>query len=82
METSQINKGTGAGGANTNIYGKKFEDKTNNESRLIEQGFAKTIINKKTKFGYYLSKSLEDKKIIFVLQSGLKEYIYKFYNIE
>ena len=25
-----INKGTGAGGANTNYYGKKFEEKTNN----------------------------------------------------
>lgn len=77
-----INKGTGAGGANTNLYGKIFEEKTNNEKRLLEQGFAKTAINKKTKFGYYLSKTFEDKKIIFVLQSGLKEYIKTFYSIE
>ena len=31
-----INKGTGAGGANTNYYGKKFEEKTNNEQILLE----------------------------------------------
>jgi hypothetical protein len=77
-----INKGTGAGGANTNLYGKIFEEKTNNETRLLEQGFTKTAMNKKTKFGYYLSKTFEDKKIVFVLQSGLKEYIKTFYNIE
>ena len=34
-----INKGTGAGGANTNFYGKKFEDKTNNQNRLLEMGY-------------------------------------------
>jgi len=82
VSTQIINKGTGAGGANTNLYGKIFEEKTNNETRLLEQGFTKTTINKKTKFGYYLSKTFEDKKIIFVLQSGLKEYIKTFYNIE
>jgi len=82
VSTHIINKGTGAGGANTNLYGKIFEEKTNNETRLLEQGFTKTAINKKTKFGYYLSKTFEDKKIVFVLQSGLKEYIKTFYNIE
>jgi hypothetical protein len=82
VSTQIINKGTGAGGANTNLYGKIFEEKTNNETRLLEQGFTKIAINKKTKFGYYLTKTFEDKKIIFVLQSGLKEYIKTFYNIE
>ena len=33
-----INKGKGAGGANTNYHGKKFEEKTNNERRLLEMG--------------------------------------------
>jgi len=33
-----INKGTGAGGANTNYYGKQFEEKTNNQDRLLEMG--------------------------------------------
>ena len=35
-----VNKGTGAGGANTNYYGKKFEEKTNNEKRFV-MGFNK-----------------------------------------
>lgn len=34
-----VNKGTGAGGANTNLNGKKFEDKTNNIPRLFENGY-------------------------------------------
>ena len=36
-----INKGSGAGGANTNYYGKKFEEKTNNQQRLSEMGYTK-----------------------------------------
>jgi hypothetical protein len=76
------NKGTGAGGSNTNYFGKKFEEKTNNEPRLLETGFTKTIINKKTKFGYYLTKTFEDKTVTFVSQNGLKEYIHLKYGIE
>ena len=30
-----LNRGSGAGGANTNYYGKKFEEKTNNKERLL-----------------------------------------------
>ena len=70
-----VNKGTGAGGANTNLNGKKFEDKTNNIPRLFENGYEKIILNKKTK-------TFEDKKIIFVSQSGLKDYIKHKYNIQ
>ena len=70
-----INKGTGAGGANTNLYGKKFEENTDNIPRLLENGYEKIILNKKTKYGYYLTKTFEDKKIIFASQSGLKDYI-------
>ena len=44
-----VNKGTGAGGANTNFNGKKFEDKTNNIPRLFENGYEKIILNKKQK---------------------------------
>ena len=45
------NRGTGAGGAKTNENGKTFEDLTNNETRLVSQGFTKTLLNK-NKFGY------------------------------
>ena len=79
-----INKGTGAGGANTNYYGKKFEEKTNNETRLLEKGFIKYSFTKnpKKQSDYYLSKTVDDKTIVFVLQNGLKIYMKNKYNIE
>ena len=78
------NKGTGAGGANTNLYGKKFEDKTNNQERLVEIGYVKNIYAKKQKKAndYYLSKTFEDKTVVFVLQNGLKTYMKYKYNID
>lgn len=79
-----INKGTGAGGANTNYYGKKFEEKTNNQQRLIEMGYIKNSFTKKPKkaYDYYLSKTFDDKSIVFVLQNGLKMYMKNKYNID
>jgi len=79
-----INKGTGAGGSNTNYYGKKFEDKTNNQIRLLEMGYVKNSFTKKpkTEYDYYLSKTFEDKTIVFVLQNGLKMYMKNKYNVE
>ena len=72
-----MNKGTGAGGANTNYYGKKFEEKTNNEQRLLESGYIKaSFTNKPNKaYDYYLIKTYETKTIVFVLQNGLKLYM-------
>ena len=78
-----INKGTGAGGANTNCYGKKFEDKTNNQNRLLEMGYIKNSYTKSKKTNdYYLVKTFEDKTIVFVLQNGLKTYMKYKYNID
>lgn len=79
-----VNKGTGAGGANTNLYGKKFEEKTNNQTRLFENGYTRHSFTQKPKkaYDYYLSKTFEDKTIIFVLQNGLKMYMKHKYNIE
>ena len=89
VETKQpmniiVNKGTGAGGANTNYFGKKFEEKTNNQIRLLNDGYTKNSFTKKTKkaYDYYLSKTFEDKTIVFVLQNGLKWYMKNKYNIE
>lgn len=81
---SQINKGTGAGGANTNLYGKKFEEKTNNYHRLLSSGYTKFGLNKnpKKESDFYLSKDFEDKTIVFTLQSGLKVFIKKNFNID
>lgn len=77
----KINKGTGGGGSNTNYHGKKFEERTNNEPRLLEKGYVKYSFSKK-KYDYYLSETFEDKSIIFVLQSGLKIYMKNKYNID
>ena len=55
-----INKGTGAGGANTNYYGKLFEEKTNTRERLLEMGYVEYSFTKAKTKGvgyYYLSKS-------------------------
>jgi hypothetical protein len=79
------NKGTGAGGTNTNFYGKKFEDKTNNQTRLLNDEYIKHsfVYKKQTKANYYyLSKIFQDKTIVFVLQNGLKTYMKYKYNIE
>ena len=76
-----VNNGTGAGGANTNYYGKKFEEKTNNQSRLLDAGYTKCRVTK-NKYGYYLSKTFVDKTIIFVLQNGLEMYMKYKYNIQ
>jgi hypothetical protein len=78
------NKGTGAGGMNTTYYGKKFEEKTNNQIRLINNGYITNNFTKKSKekYNFYLSKTFEDKTVIFVLQNGLKKYMKNKYNIE
>jgi hypothetical protein len=79
----EANRGTGAGGANTNLYGKKFEDKTNNENRLLADGFTKASFTAKCKKNEcYLSKELPDRIFYFVPQTGLKTFIKNKYNIE
>jgi hypothetical protein len=77
----EANKGTGAGGSNTNLFGKKFEFKTDNEKRLLSHGFVKKHLSAK-KQDYYLTKTFEDRVVVFVLQNGLKSYVKNKYNIE
>lgn len=86
-ETTQsifVNKGCGAGGANTNYYGKKFEEKTNNQQQLLTLDYIKKSFTQKPKkaYDYYLIKTFETKTIVFVLQNGLKMYMKNKYNIE
>ena len=74
------NKGTGAGGRNTNIYGLKFEEKTDNETRLLDMGFEiNQIEHSKCN---YLKKSCSKYDIIFVKQYSFIAYLKYFYNIE
>jgi hypothetical protein len=65
-KAKKTNKGTGAGGVNTNVYGKKFEETTNNYQRLIDEGYED--------HEGYLEKVFEDKKIIYLTQGGMKKY--------
>ena len=51
-----INKGTGAGGANTNKTGKPFEENTNNIKRMLDYGFEKQKA--------WITKTFEDKTVI------------------
>ena len=83
-EEPLLNKGTGAGGANTNHFGKKFEEKTNNQVRLLADGYTKLSFKKnpKKESDYYFSKTFEDKTVVFVLQNGLKMYMKHRYNID
>ena len=56
------NKGTGAGGSKTNVNGIAFEKKTDNEIRLLSNGFVRKSLTgkEKTKYGYYLEKMEEN----------------------
>ena len=42
-------KNFGAGGKNTNVFGKRFEFKTNNKERLLSKGFIKKVFEKNEK---------------------------------
>jgi hypothetical protein len=75
------NRGTGAGGANTNVNGKSFEHKTENESRLLLSGFERnTIPGCTSKYGYYLVKTVSPtESITYLTQGGLKAYFAHFF---
>ncbi len=76
--------GTGAGGANTNVNGMAFENRTENESRLLSNGFVRTDIpGYTTKYGFYLVKEISPtESITYLTQGGLKAYFKHFFNKE
>lgn len=76
------NRGTGAGGAKTNVNGKTFEQKTENESRLVSlYDFERKIIpNCRGKFNYYLQGEKGKKTIIYVTQHAAKAFFKYKYN--
>ena len=90
QKTKIINKGTGAGGANTNTNGKLFEKKTDFQRKLLKDGFKKIYFSSfpsttpfsKSVYNYCLLKSDTKKTIVFVLQNGLKTYLKYKYNID
>jgi hypothetical protein len=76
------NKGTGAGGANTNKTGKKFEEKTSNRERLLEMGFIENVTQKYNQRFVYLHKIMEEYSIVFVEQWDLQKYMKHNYNLD
>lgn len=78
---NNINKGTNAGGTNTNLFGKLFEENTNIEESLYKMQFIKKKIDNH-KYSYYLKKKIDNIKIIYLTQSGLRKYFKLKYNIK
>jgi hypothetical protein len=81
--TKIINKGTGAGGANTTKNGMAFECLTSNALRLEDLGFTKTLVGKgKTMFTLSKSYEDEDKTITFASKHGFKKLIKTLFNVD
>jgi hypothetical protein len=70
-----INRGTGAGGANTNKTGKKFEDDIclTKNSITGDNGWKKNLTGR-GKFAFYYVKDFSDKRVYYMEQSGLKSF--------
>jgi hypothetical protein len=76
-----MNRGTGAGGANTNHNGLTFESKTSIETKLKDYKYVlKNIKIKKRKSIYYEYKD-EDINIIYFKKNGFKLYFEKEFKI-
>jgi hypothetical protein len=73
-----VNRGTGAGGANTNASGLSFEEKTGNQHRLKEQGYSMVAMQGGGKFSYYMEKD----GVVFMMKGGLKTYMKEKYGVE
>ena len=80
------NRGVGAGGANTNKYGKQFEELTDNSLNLLNLGFKATPIHQvgspgslnikqKIKQSTCLSWESGQVTVSFVVQHGLKQFM-------
>lgn len=85
-QSNPINKGTGAGGSNTNVNGKSFEMKTTNEPRLLDSGFVRKNIpgvGDKIKNGFYYEKQITPTTtVVYLTQGGLKAYFKHFFGKE
>ena len=85
--TKPNNRGTGAGGANTNLTGKTFEQKTENETRLLASGFVRKQIpgcekNLESSFYYLIKESSQTESVVYLTQGGLKKYFGHFFKKE
>ena len=71
-----------SGGSNTTREGRSFEALTDNEIKLMDNGYQKTVTKEGTKFGYFLFKKYPgEKKVLFTKQDGLNFLMRTRYNI-
>jgi hypothetical protein len=82
-----VNRGTGAGGANTNALGLAFEEKTSNYARLLKAGYVVQYTNKsgssrvmENNMEQY--KPIEQDKTIFMTKGGLNTYMTQKFGVE
>lgn len=75
-----VNRGTGAGGSNTNKSGLLFEKCTDMSVHLIRDGYHRHTIGK-GKNSYYLQRNYANKAVYFTTQGGLKHLLKSRYNI-
>lgn len=75
QEKKNINKGTGAGGAQTNINGYNFENKTSMEETLIKD----YDFNKENN---YLKKEIDDTTYYFLNKGTLGKFLKEKYNLK
>ncbi len=72
------NRGTGAGGKNTNVNGLAFENKTDNTQRLLKKGFVRITFSS-AKYGWYLQKKINDSTFMYFMQkSALNNFCIKY----
>ena len=79
VEETVVNRGSGAGGANTNKNGKAYEESTCFEKLICDEEWEKKILDKKTKYGHYWVKITDTCRIVKISQGGLKKFVEKFY---
>ncbi len=76
-----MNRGTGAGGANTNHSGLTFEDKTSIEPKLNDYKYSLKNIKIKKRKGIYYEYKDDNINIIYFKKNGFKLYFEKEFNI-
>ena len=71
IKLERLNKGTGAGGVNTNKSGKNYEENVDCSKYLLCNGFVAVIESKNS----YLSKTVHNTQILFFKQRELNKYL-------
>jgi hypothetical protein len=79
ISDKSVNKGTGAGGSNTNLLGKSFELRTLNPNLSTYKKYV--YGRQKRKHDFHMVAEGDDMRIVFAMQSGFKQYVKNKYNI-